>query len=197
MLAYHYTDALRLSQIMESGRLVPGADSGRPWNISAVWFTCAADPDEGNHRLYTHRLSGSKYTMTANEKAHTIGLGRVAVEADSLLTMPQACKAGILSAEGLDEYSAAARFLGADPDLWRITPHAVPCERWEAVELFEGGEWRPAEDAMHGAMARLDRFLMFYEAMVAPMIARGPCLNPAPAGPADGQASAQRESSPA
>ncbi|NGO90759.1 MAG: hypothetical protein GBQ79_14255 [Halomonas sp.] len=136
---FHYSTLARLPHMLNSGHLLPEADShtGMPllwFSAEPFWEPTATKPCRTGHALVNLKFW---------EYRDLFGCIRFALPADDsrLLTWRDVCQQAGLSRVERRTLEAAARKRGGDPRQWFATPTAIPLSDM-SLEVLSIHEWR-------------------------------------------------------
>jgi hypothetical protein len=142
-MIYHYTIQPWLKYILRDGMIKPAVIGFLP-RERAVWFSTNQDWEETARK-------GSRLTreiLSRPEMERQYGIARIGVNADIAPHDWHSYKrlSRVRGANGL--YNAAIAW-GARPGQWRVTFVPVPCDVWQAVDVFKTGGWVPYSETLH------------------------------------------------
>ena len=142
-LIWHYTIKVRLDLILADRLIKPATAYLSPGEKPAVWFSSNQSWEETANKSYVDPDGSIHHGAKLTTHTRGGGLIRIGVDPETAPHDWQAFKSlsGINSKHAKGLYQAACQ-CGAHPGEWFVSFDPVSCDKWRAVEVFDGTNWK-------------------------------------------------------
>jgi len=149
---WHYTTAIHLRQILNSGELRPSEKTPKG-ERPAVWFSTNPNCERSALKVWRGD-DGAARGMTFTEMSEKIGAVRIEVTAqDAPLNLDEHRAASGVSDMAHRAILKSARKMGANPREWRAGFDAIPADRFLKIEVWIGHRWEIVDKSSAFMMA--------------------------------------------
>lgn len=140
-LAYHYTDAYAVKEIMVSRViLMSEVEDEKPWKFRAVWFSTDPHFDYGSGSLFTDS-QGRQFVLDFQQQSKFCGLARLSVRRQELESIVQLWRDKKISDLTFGNYAKGASQAISTVHNWYVARRDLHLDEVFGIEFHVDGQW--------------------------------------------------------
>lgn len=145
MILYHYTTGQKLTQILESGYLIPSAAGGNPKETPLLWFSKTKDYEPTALKMAC-LPNGDVVQMKQEQQREIAGNVRFVLNSGKHHVMPwaTACKTARISTRERKALERVGAQQGGNHKNWFATDDYLPVDIFD-IEIETDNGWLPLE----------------------------------------------------